>query len=252
MMMLKSKMDIQLDPPTTLKSTAVLQAPFEPHARWKKSQKARPTIPNSIRDIIHGNHFYTPAKRASTMQMMSKENDPAKQPPTANPQKQRSFNILSSLKKGLKHEPNHRWKKQQQFQPSQLEKGRSFPTFVDWNSGGLSSHSDSVDSFKPIMNTNGVMLHPSNDNPNSENADDDFSLQVYGEILTPDWRAIYVDPPTSNLQTSPNEISAQQIATELSDVQEKTNSSQEELKKKEGVSEEITVPKVLSEKENDP
>ena len=73
--MLKHKMDMKrMAPPTTLKSTAVLQSPYEHlNSNWQVSSRTHPTIPNSIRDIIHGNQNYNPPKLVKTVQMMTKE-----------------------------------------------------------------------------------------------------------------------------------------------------------------------------------
>ena len=210
-MMLKHKMDMKrMAPPTTLKSTAVLQSPYEHlNSNWQVSSRTHPTIPNSIRDIIHGNQNYNPPKLVKTVQMMTKE--------------MKNENLQAETPQMPGQEHNLHLKEEIMPGNGQAHDGYELSPTQHWvdTSNTINDAFSRHQKINKDATTNDVEYEYIDE-------DDDPRSIVYGEILTPDWQNAFVHP-SSNLQqaASSNEISAQAIAKELSAIEARIIASQE-------------------------
>ena len=225
LMMLRNKVDAKMYPPTTLKSTAVLRPPLELHTRWPIPPQARPTLPNSIRDIIHGQHlpktemardimhgqqpYNVPRPQlASTMQMMAKQKESI-DITTPTPLTMVEREIPSDLRHESQGNRKH---------PEMVEKVETFiPSPQD---SDIPSSLEPHNMMQEGTTSNLISEGMEKNNLNSEYTlmpheyeyieyeyvdDDDDGIQVYGDILTPAWRVVYTDP-SSSLPSSTNKI----------------------------------------------
>ena len=221
----------RISPPTTVRSTAVLQSPFEHHTNWQASSRTHPTIPNSIQDVIHGNQYHNPPKVATTVQMMTKEIKKENMIPET-PQMQ---------------EPGYDSHQHQEIAAANAESQDGYSVSPTQHWIDKTNSLNDVGSNYQMADKENI----SNDIEYEYVYEDDTSPIVYGEILTPDWQNAYNRPVSNHQQTSSsNEISAQAIAKELSAMEARMIASHEistdlvnskEMVSEEGLSPEIDV-----------
>ena len=218
-------------PPTTLKSTAVLRPPLELHTRWPIPPQARPTLPNSIRDIIHGQqrpraemardiihgqqpYNVPPPQLASTMQMMAKQKesiDTTTPSPLTMVEREISSDLRHESQGNRKH--TEMVEKVETFIPSPQDSDRP-SSLVPQNmmqegtTPNLISESNEKNNLNPEYT---LMPHEYEYIEYEYVDDDDDGIQVYGDILTPSWRVVYSDP-SSSLSTSSNRIDSESEA----------------------------------------